>query len=209
MNLNKLKLVLILLVITFQVNANEKQDRLEFTFSYGAAYNTYLGDQHIFKTNVYPIFFKALEVNLDYRLSHNRFIGLGYSQHDGSFNMNDEYLFGSNSGVVLDNYRHILVNDYFEFRFRKAFENRLNLTAGLFYILFYRTHFSIDGQYEPYSLFVFWRDKPRADDFGISLALDYTIPIKDYMQLGIRTKAFFTLAGFETISLAPFIKFSF
>lgn len=180
------------------------------SFSFGAAYSTMYPEISIFKNNRNPKIQKALGLNLEYHISDKRYIGLGFTRHEGSYNLDDEIILGQYPvGVRLDNYRQTWAYDYFELSYRRSFDNRLNLTAGFFYYLDYTNFSVVTARYEPNILFVFGRDKPRSDDFGLSLALGYSLPLRDYMKLGLRSKLYYTLAGIESISLAPYISFSF
>ena len=47
------------------------------------------------------------------------------------------------------------------------------------------------------------------DQFGFYASAGCLFPIKNNINLGIQTKAYYSFAGIETISLAPFIAFRF
>ncbi len=211
--MKSLKLVGILLfwlLCAHNILAQDINNNWDFTVSFGAAYHTMHPESSIFKNMESRKIQKAVGLNLEYHLSDSRYIGLGYTRHEGSYNMDDEFITGIYPvGVVLDNYRHNWATDYFELNYRKAFENRLALAVGLFYFLDYTNHYGITARHEPHILFVFGREKPRTDDLGLSLALGYALPLNDYMQIGLKSKIYYTLSGFETVSLSPFVRFSF
>lgn len=190
--------------------AQDTDKNWDFTASFGPAYHTMHPEGSIFKSIESRKFQKALGLSLEFHLSDSRYIGFGYTHHEGSYNVDAEFITGIYPvGVLLENYRHTWATDYFELNYRKAFENRLELSVGLFYFLDYTNHYGITDRYEPYVLFVFGREKPRTDDLGLSLALGYALPLSDYMQIGLKSKIYYTLSGFETVSLSPFLRFSF
>lgn len=211
--MKSLKLVGFLLfwmLCAHNILAQDAGKKWDFTVSMGAAYHTMHPEGNIFKSMESRKFQKALGLNLEYHLSDSRYIGLGYTRHEGSYSVDDDRVLEIYPvGVILDNYRHTWATDYFELNYRKAFENRLELSVGLFYFLDYTNHYGITARHEPHILFEFGREKPRTDDLGLSLALGYALPVNDYMQIGLRSKLYYTLSGFETASLSPFMRFSF
>lgn len=211
--MKSLKLVGVLffwMLYAHNILAQDAGKNWDFTVSFGPAYHTMHPEGSIFKSIESRKFQKALGLNLEYHLSDSRYIGLGYTRHEGSYNVDGQFITGIYPvGVVLDNYRHTWATDYFELNYRKTFENRLELSVGLFYFLDYTNQYGITDRYEPHILFMFGREKPRTDNLGLSLALGYALPVNDYLQIGLRSKLYYTLSGFETVSLSPFVRFSF
>ena len=214
------KLIFLLTILCFSTalqaqNQTPKEDfennKFEFLFSYGLAYNVFNKNSSNDNSNIVSLRTPALgtymEFNLDYRLPNKRFIGLGYARQDHKENIDNFDLFRS-FGLVLDNYVSKYTKHFYDIHFRKEFDNKLHLTVGLFYNLYQFNTLDnavIDNGYFP----KLSSDKMKGDEFGISLAVDYFYPIKEYFEIGVRGKMYYSLVEIESVSLSPVLKFSF
>jgi len=211
-----MKKIFLLFTLTLTSFAfSQEKNNFEFSVSYGVAYSDFFG----FRATVPPEitvpeldirttdFGSMIELNFDYALRERSFIGVGFSRQQHSKNI-DDHVTVSNSGLVLTNYRAIDQNQFYDFHYRKEFKNNLHLTLGLFYFLIYSNDFNfhLDGANLIYEL---KNDKQRSDNIGLSLAVDYYLPIKNYLELGLRGKVYYSFAGIETVSLSPILKISF
>ncbi|MFN3554485.1 MAG: hypothetical protein ACK4VN_00820 [Bacteroidales bacterium] len=211
MKTNQLLLQIIVFVLLGQiVAAQELEKKWDFSVSFGAAYHTMHPTGGIFMNNGKKVFQTALGLGFEYHISDMRYVGFLFSRHEGSYNVDDEFVMSVYPvAIVLDNYRHSWGTDYFELTYRKSFENSFSLSVGLFYFLDYTNSYGISALDQSSLQFRFGRDRARSDDLGLSLGLSYSLPLNEYVKLGIRAKTFYTLAGFETLSLSPFINCSF
>lgn len=187
-------------------------NKFEMTFSCGTSYNLSWND---WSDNSGPVMQRLPKMYLyysagfDIKLKENRYIGLEVAHQETSNRISDIHLFSSvNSGILTDNYRNSHVWNYYGIHFRTEFSNNLHLTTGFF---FYSEHFTwIDVKYfDPYLLVIIENPHRRTDDFGLTAALGYSYPIKDYFRLGIRGRTFLTFVGFENITITPYLSFSF
>lgn len=188
-----------------------EKNNFEFLVSYGPAYNAFNKGSADDKTNIISLQTPALgtfmELNIDYSLSRNRFLGLGYSNQVHSIridNMNPSNSFG----LLLDNYVSKYTKHFYDLHFRKEFQSHFHLTVGLFYNVYAFSSLDsvmADGRVYP----LLRNDKMKGDEFGISLSGDYYFPIRDYFEIGIRGKVFYSLVEIESVSLAPILKFRF
>lgn len=214
------KVILLLTILCFstvlqaQTKAPEdaiKNKKFEFLFSYGLAYNAFNKSASNDNSNIISLQTPALgtytEFNLDYKLPNNRFIGLGYARQDHKENI-DNYDPSRSFGLILDNYVSKYTKHFYDIHFRKEFDNNLHLTLGLFYNLYqFNTlnNLVTENGYFP----ILTSDEMKGDEFGISLAVDYFFPIKEYFEIGVRGKMHYSLIEIESLSLSPVLKFSF
>jgi hypothetical protein len=214
------KLIFLLIILFFSsvlqaqtlTQGEESQNnKFEFLFSYGLAYNAFNKNSADDNGNVISLKTPALgaymEINLDYKLPKDRFIGLGYANQSHSDNV-DNFDLSRSFGLVLDNYVSKYTKHFYDIHFRKEFDNNLHLTLGLFYNIYqFNTLDSVEtgSGYFP----VLSSDKMKGDEFGISLAVDYFFPIREYFEVGFRGKMYYSLVEIESLSLSPVLKFSF
>ncbi len=211
------KLIIVVTIAITTIVYSQENNRFEFSVSYGLAYSNFFGYRAKIPDGItVPVpeldirttdFGSVFELNLDYALPKNKFIGIGFARQQHSRNIDDSVIV-SNSELVLTNYRAIDQNQFYDIHFRKEFKNRFHLTLGLFYFFIYSNdfNFQFNGSNLIYEL---KNDKQRADNIGLSLALDYYIPIKDYLEIGLRGKVYYSFAGVETVSLSPTLKLNF
>ncbi len=196
-----------LLMINIVFSQEQKDFGLELSTSYGMASDIFGNEKRFLGT---PKYGSILNFDIDFALSKNRFIGIGFTRqlHSKNLNKRTDLSSISNSMVIFDNFRLSRQKNFYDVHFRKEFQNHLHLTFGLFYFQTYLNtlRFDFDGTNEFYIL---TNEKQRPDNFGLSLSLDYFFPIKKYIEIGVRGKVFYTLDGAETLSFSPILKVSF
>lgn len=193
-----------------KIEQKTPNNKFEFLFSYGLAYNTFNKNsddpENLISINT-PALGYYMELNLDYRLPNNRFIGVGYARQDHKENI-DNFDLSKSFGLLLDNYVSKYTKHFYDIHFRKEFDNRLHLTLGLFYNLYQFNDLDrvvVENNNFP----MLSSDRMKGDEFGISLAVDYFFPIKEYFEIGLRGKMFYSLVEIESLTLSPVLKFSF
>ncbi len=209
--MNKFISAIILMFCQLTYSQEKHINQFEVSFAYGMAYHNLWWNSpgHEMLNLELSRIGHAFEFSFDFRLPHNRFIGLSYARQEVSTNLDDSYIIENyNVVILLENYRNSEVRDFFGIDFRKEFNTKLHLSVGLFYYFYYSNLLRRSYQ-EPYFYIIWANEKSRLDDLGIWLALDYYRPVRDYFNIGIRSRGFFTLSGFETITLTPVLKFSF
>ena len=203
----------LILFIPFFAVAQEDtttKTKLQLRLSYGLALIDYGKDF----TQDYPdLSFSTIGtlINLeaDLPLSKNRFIGLGFSKQIHSKNINQSNL-GQTSGrgLILDNYRYTHLKNYYDIHFRKQFQNRLELTFGVFYYNEYYNEINLDT-IQNQSVYILSNDEQRDDNFGVSLSLGYFFTINQTLDLGIVGRLGYSVNGLEHIALLPSVNLKF
>ncbi len=151
------------------------------------------------------------EINLDYTLKNNRSFGISVARQEHTALINRSiYIEGTPYALVFDNYKNELQKRFYDVHFSTEFFMKLNFSIGVFYVQTYHT-FLIINDYPDNNIFhyVLKDEKQRSDNFGLSMSFNYSVPIKEYVKIGINAKAGISLDGIETINLAPCIRFSF
>ncbi len=203
--------------VTQNFQAQEKiTDRFDFSVAYGIGYNNRWGrdfggipDYKNLNLEEFPKIIGVFELNFLYRLKENRFIGLNYSKLNYSNTLNESRYFQfQDVMVILDNYKNLHTYQYFGIQFRQEFLPMFHFGVGLNYYVHQFNYLSLETKYGTTS-FIGEDWKQRLDDLGLSASIDYYFPIKSYVQIGLRTKGFLTMMGFEAITLTPVLKFSF
>ena len=187
-----------------------QDDKFQFTAGYGLFYNEFevLNDvPNIDYTT--PKIGKIFEFSVDYALNNDRFVGFGFAVTSNTSTVNNNVLFEEGIGLSFDNFRLEYENQFYDIHFRKEFKNHLHLTVGLFYYRYFSPNLGFNNLGTENSFIEFKNDIARGDDLGISIAADYFFPIKDYFEIGLRGRLFYSLVGVEGISLSPLLKFSF
>ncbi|WP_442846648.1 hypothetical protein [Leeuwenhoekiella sp. H156] len=189
---------------------NATNAKLQLRLSYGLALIDYGKDF----TQDYPdLSFSnigtLINLEADLPLSKNRFIGLGFSKQIHSKNINQSNL-GQTSGrgLILDNYRLTHLKNYYDIHFRKKFQNRLELTFGVFYYNEYYNEINLDN-IQNESVYILFNDEQRDDNFGVSLSLGYFFKINQTLDLGIVGRLGYSLNGLEHIALLPSVNLKF
>lgn len=199
--------LLLLLLLSCTVYAQDKESHnFETTFSYGVAYIDYGGslEDEILDTGI-PSLGSFYEINVDLVLSKNRHLGIGFARQQHSNYIDDGVIVSNLTGLILDNFKNIHQKDFFDIHFRKAFENKLEFTVGAFF--FIDKFNSVDVQpINELPVFIISNEKNRADNFGLFGSLEYFYPIKEYLEIGVKSKLYISLNGVETVALLPSLR---
>ncbi|MBN2639430.1 MAG: hypothetical protein JXR65_10155 [Bacteroidales bacterium] len=205
--MKKITLLLLFFIPLVAFSQKSGNQKFEINVSYGLSYvdfgNYSQGD--VLDLSL-PKFGSFYEINADYKLKHNRYIGIGYSRLQHSNYVDDGFLLAnSHVGLILDHYKNIYQEDFFDIHFRKEFNNNMNLTTGVFYFIYNMNHFHIGGDGSN-TYMLFSNDKARTDDFGLFASLEYYLKLRPWAYLGIKGKVYYSLNGLETISLLPTLR---
>lgn len=201
------KLILLLLFSLSSFSQDDKGHKFDISFSYGVAYIDYSNYSSTSPLNFdLPQFGSFLEFNLDYKLPKNRFIGLGFSRQLHSKNIDDGILINStNTGLILENYKNIHVKDFIDIHFRTVFINNIHFIIGVFYFK-ENLNTNIILSDETNIFFIINNEKNRSDNFGFFGSLEYFFRLRSYVELGVKSKLYYSLNGIETISLMPTLR---
>jgi hypothetical protein len=201
----------ILLFVLFASNSSlaqeNKEQKIDISFSYGMSYIDYSDYSSTSTVNFeLPSTGSLYEINFDYKLPKNRYIGLGYSRQQHSKSINDSVLITStNTALILDNYRNTHTKDYFDVHFRTVFKNNIQFTLGAFFFIENLNSNTISGD-ENNIYFVLNNEKNRSDNLGLFGSLEYYFRLNDYADLGLKGKLYYSLNGIETIALLPTLR---
>lgn len=192
----------------FKNNKSSEIDKFQFYVSYGPCYIGFIRDKSdvFYTSNPRTI----METGFDFRLRYNRFIGVSFARQERNKVIKSNLLmWGDDSGMLFENYRHKDEVNYFNINFRTEYKSGLHLTYGLAFFLIYEHFFNYRLFDEHIRVFMLSSNEQRADHFALTFSLDYYIPIRQHFEIGVRSKAYLTLYGLEPISLSPIMKFSF
>lgn len=201
----------ILLFVLFASNSSlaqeNKEQKIDISFSYGMSYIDYSDYSSTSPVNFeLPSTGSLYEINFDYKLPKNRYVGLGYSRQQHSKSINDSVLITStNTALILDNYRNTHTKDYFDVHFRTVFKNNIQFTLGAFFFIENLNSNTISGD-ENNIYFVLNNEKNRSDNLGLFGSLEYYFRLNDYADLGLKGKLYYSLNGIETIALLPTLR---
>lgn len=179
--------------------------------SYGLSYSDYFGLKEINRPAELPdldfntdILGSAIGFNIAKYISKKYALGFGYTRHQHARNLTKTISF-FNTFMQLENFRAIDQSQFFDVHVKRNLTNNFRVSLGLFYYLFYYNTFNLyfDNNNVIYN---FQNDKQRTDNFGISLGLEYYFPVKSYLDIGVRSKANFDLAGFDSLLFSPAIR---
>jgi len=207
-----MKKITLLLLVLISINSFcqekiKRQNSYEFSFSHGLSYDNYGGKENNTNGIYTPKIGFITEINFDFKLPKNRFIGVGFAREQYSQNIKLVSL-----DLVLDNYRAINLTNFYDIHFRKEFKNNFNLTLGIAYFELFNntitTREVTDGT-NTFTTIAIYNDLQRTDNIAFMLSLSYFFPIRDYFQIGFKSSLYYSLDGVESISLMPVLKFSF
>lgn len=205
------KITLLLALISINSFCQEKikpQDSYEFSFSHGISYDNYGGKDNSSDRIIYtPKIGFFTEINFDFKLPKNRFIGIGFAREQYSQNINLVSL-----DIVFDNYRAINLTNFYDIHFRKEFKNNLNLTLGIAYFELFNntvTTREVTDGVNTFYVVALNNDLQRTDNIAFMATVGYFFPIRDYFQIGVKSSLYYSLNGVESVSLSPVLKFSF
>lgn len=191
-----------------------QQDKFIFSSSYGIAYIDFSGKiyalppeaENNIVSEINPVG-TAMGFEVDYNVKNNNYLGIGFTRQHHSKKVSNTFTFGDNS-FVLDNYRFNLNKTLIDVRYKKVY-NHFTWGAGLFY---FWESFSAPSVLTNDNLgtdIVLDSNYNNADQFGLYASIGYYYPLKEYVDIGIQSKVYYSFSGLETITLAPFIAFKF
>ncbi len=205
------KITILLVLLSLNGFCQEKintKNFYEFSFSHGLTYDEYGGkipnSDKIIYTPKIGVF---TEINFDFRLPKNKFIGIGYAREQYATNINFVDI-----DIVLENYRAINLTNFYDIHFRREFKNNFNLTLGISYFELYNNTNRVIEVADGVNTFLvvdLVNDPQRSDNIAFFTSISYFLPIKDYIQIGVKSSLYYSLNGVESISLSPILKFSF
>lgn len=208
--MNKNSLFLILFISTTIISQEIKFQKFDISYSLGISYINYTNYSSTAPIKFdLPSFGSFYEINFDYKLPKNRYLGLGYSRQKHAKNSNDGILISStNIAIILDNYKNIHTKDFIDVHFRTVFKNNISFTLGVFYFIETLNTNSISAD-ENNIYFILNNEKNRSDNLGLFGSLEYYFNITDYAQFGLKGKLYYSLNGIETIALLPTLRVKF
>ncbi len=213
----KALLIFFVLVFPFMLRSQDTiANRFDFSVAAGVGYNHLWGkdfgglhDYYYINLEEFPKLIGVFEVSFLFRLKENRHIGLTYSKLNYTNIINNTRYFSYYDVIIhLENYKNYHTYQYFGIEFRQEFIPRLHFGVGLNYYVHHFNYVSLEIC-DDIPCFTGEDWKQRLDDLALTAFLDYYFPVKNYVQIGLRTKGFLTLSGFEAITLTPVLKFSF
>jgi hypothetical protein len=208
-----------LIIILFLLNANslfgQNNNRFIFASSYGLSYIDYGGKFYAlppeFETNNIVTDINSIGTvmgfELDYNIKNNNYVGVGFSRQHHSKKVNNTFYFNNNE-FTLDNYQSNLNKTLIDIRYKRVYKY-FTWSAGLFYFWESYATPSIYTNDSGGVNIILDNSYNNKDQFGFYASAGCLFPIKNNINLGIQTKAYYSFAGIETISLAPFIAFRF
>lgn len=184
-----------------------KEQKFDISISYGLSYIDYSDYSSTSPINLdLPSIGSFYEVNFDYKLPKNRYIGLGYSRQQHAKNIDDGALITStNTALILDNYKNIHSKDFFDVHFRTVFKNNIQFTLGAFYFIENLTTNTLTTD-ENNIYFILNNEENRSDNLGLFGSIEYYFKLTDYAHLGVKGKLYYSLNGIETIALLPTLR---
>ena len=213
--INRLIFALIFMLCQLLSFAQDKPtNRFEVSFAYGAAYNLFGGAYYNPWINLdMPSVQHAYEFSFDFRLRHNRFIGITYARHEVWATI-DDYFFNQQQEVyvIMDGYRRFEIAEFIGINFRKEITPAFNIAVGLFVSPMQSNTIRVSRPaWNSPIMNIILSDSfsRRVDEIGVWAAVEYFVPVRDYFDIGIRSRGFVTLSGFEKITLTPVLKVGF
>jgi hypothetical protein len=202
------KLTLFILLISLSSYSQESiEQKFDIAFSYGLSYIDYANYSSTDPINLdLPSVGSFYEINFDYKLPKNRYIGFGYSRQQHSKSIDDGVLITStNTALILENYENIHTKDFFDVHFRTVFKNNIQFTLGAIFFIENLTTNTISTD-ETNIYFVLNNEENRSDNFGLFGSLEYYFKLTNYAEIGLKGKLYYSLNGLETLSLLPTLR---
>ncbi|WP_019037491.1 hypothetical protein [Psychroflexus tropicus] len=184
---------------------NSDSSKFEVAYSYGISYLEYAdgNPEDPLNLSVSP-FGSFQELNFDFRLPKNRYIGLGLSRQQHRESIDRSLVFNDSVELLLSDYDNILQTNYIDVHFRQVFKNGFQLTFGLYYLNQTENRLQI-VVFENFTGFRLSSD--TINDAGIFISPEYFFDINTYFELGLKAKAYYTFGVFEAITLLPTARF--
>jgi hypothetical protein len=204
----KKQTLLLLLCVTCSLFSQEKEHKLSVNFSYGLSIIDYANSFDDFINLEIPTTGSFIDINLDYKIAENKYLGVGFSRQQHVMNLNQGALLNTDTFLVLDNYRNIHQKDYVDIHFRTEFSNNLNFNMGIFYYFDYLNMPDIFAENNE-RFAVLFNETNRSDNFGLFIATGYFFQLNTYVRAGANAKLYYSLNGIETIAILPTINVTF
>lgn len=206
--------IFVLFLLSVNSLFGQEKNRFIFTSSYGLSYIDYGGKIYALPPEVNNNIVTEINsigsvmgLELDYSVKNNNYIGIGFSRQHHSKKVNNTFYYDNNE-FTLNNYQFNLNKTLIDVRYKKVYKY-FTWSAGLFYFWESYATPSIYTNDSGGVNIILDNSYNNKDQFGFYASAGCLFPIKNNINLGIQTKAYYSFAGIETISLAPFIAFRF
>lgn len=180
---------------------NEELSKFEFSYSYGISYLEYadfnLEDPLGFQVSPFGSF---QELNFDFRIPKDRFIGLGLSRQQHSKMIDKNLIFSNGLTVLISDYQNILQSNYIDVHFRQVFKSGFQLTFGVYYINQIQNYLRVGVFEDSTDIFL---TSDTINDAGLFISPEYFFNVNKYLDVGFKAKAYYTFGIFEAITLLP------
>lgn len=214
--IKKFKILTVLLFSIFvfqdaQSQGKSYKDRIQVSFAYGLAYIDYAKDYSSDQPNFsFDAVGSLIDINLDYSLPKNRYIGIGFSKQIHARNIDDaDFSRATQAGLILDNYRYTHLKNFYDIHFKKRFENNIELSVGAFYYQDYFNTFGFEVPDLDSFNYILSNGEQSSDNFGVFASPAYFFRMNEYVDLGIKGRVGLSLNGLEHIGLMPAINVRF
>lgn len=204
-------IIIIALFFTINIVSQKLENKLFVNFSYGLSFIDYDKSAGFIDLE-FPTIGSFIDISVDFKISKNKYLGLGFSRLQHAKSLNDNRSVQTNTFLVLDNFRNIHQKDYIDIHFKTLFSNNINFNLGLFYFFDYFNGASLSNistDTENIRLVVLSNEPNRSDNFGLFLATGYLFKLNDYVHFGANAKLYYSLNGLETFAILPTLKVGF
>jgi len=152
----------------------------------------------------------GIELNYNFKKS-SLFIAFEREQHIGQFNGNISL--DNGTPVFIDDFRLRHLNQFFGFGYKQYWgkHKRFSTALGLYYLKINQSEVAINVQQNFIALRERNVNNANLEEGGVSLGFEYWFFNSGNFSLGLQNKYYMTLSSmeFETISLAPKLKYNF
>lgn len=143
-----------------------------------------------------------VDINLEYKVSQNKYLGLGFSRQQHAMNLNANSLLNTNTVLVFENFRNIHQKDYVDVHFKTFFANNLSFNLGVFYFFDYLNSAQVFTD-NNVRIAVLSNELNRSDNLGLFIATGYLFKLNDFVNFGANAKLYYSLNGLETFAILP------
>lgn len=202
-----MKLALLLSIISFTIYGQNK--KFIFDVSYGISYskNYHSAAKMLPSDSRQNLDMQAknwgtaLNVNLEYKLLRDGYVGIGYLNQISQGTVNESFYDIKQDNFITSNFLQI-----YDVHYSKYLE-RIALTGGLFWYTDKTNGISFDSED---GITMKGYTNKRGDNLGLFASLGYQYPIYEYLNVGIRLKSYYCVfEGFTTTTFSPFVAFKF
>lgn len=188
-----------------------KESKFSLNSFYGLAYSRYAEDNNYYPIDLsVPAIGSFYGMELEFKIPEDRHLGFSFSRQVHAKTIDQLYtITNGNIGILLNDFRVTNTTLFFDVHLRRKVAERLNFTVGLYYFLEYEHTFDIEEVDSEFYYTITDINKARADDFGPMVAVDYMLPVRDYLEFGLQGRAYFNLAGFQSAELHPTVRVKF